>query len=170
MLGNKRNRESREKIYNNSPVCKVPTRQLTDNQWMAPHLILHEEHRQSVGALPQVIHPDRSVHESHHLDAGRRRRIAFNCNSLPPRSANRRAEARAISASSPSRTNSVFSATPVRRVARFTNSSSMFNVVRICLSMHHPRMRGKQQSGGHALRLGSIESTSHTAGNRLSRA
>src|SRR5438132_8081002 len=67
----------------------------------------------------------------------RRLRTFFNFFSVPPRSANRRALSRAISASNPCLTSDVFSTIPESREAFFRRSSSMFNVVRICTNMHY---------------------------------
>jgi hypothetical protein len=40
MIGNWGSRESCEKIKDDSPVREIPTCQLTNNQGMAPHMIL----------------------------------------------------------------------------------------------------------------------------------
>ncbi len=57
--------------------------------------------------------------------------------SEPPSSASLLALSRAIKASRPNLTKDVFSLTPVSLDAFLIMSSSMFNVVLICINMHH---------------------------------
>jgi hypothetical protein len=79
-----------------------------------------------------VIDPNRRIDQDH-AEPGRRRGIGFKSGSVPPRSANRRALSRSISALSASRTSADFSLIPVYAWALATNSSSSASVVRMGL-------------------------------------
>jgi len=86
----------------------------------------------------KMIHPDRSINNNHdYFVEDLRLGMAFNSFSVPPSLASRLLLSRAIKASSPSRTKAVFSEIPVRREAFSNILSSIFNVVLICIMMHH---------------------------------
>jgi hypothetical protein len=84
---------------------------------------------------PEMVYPDRSIDENHQ-DRVWRRRTRRSFGSEPPSFASRRALSTDIKASSPNRTNEVFSWTPVRLAALSRRTSSMFNVVLMHISMH----------------------------------
>src|SRR5208282_6158013 len=79
---------------------------------------------------PKVINPDRRIREN---QCGRslRRGTAFNLGIVPPSDANLRALSRSMRALRASRTNAVFSSTPVNSWAVRTRSSSSARVVLI---------------------------------------
>ncbi len=84
--------------------------------------------------LAEVIDPDGGVDKNHAAED--RLLVAFfSFFSVPPSAASLFALSRAMSASSPRRTNAVFSETPVSLSASSRRSSSMFSVVLICTSM-----------------------------------
>ncbi len=86
----------------------------------------------------KMIHPDRSINNNHdYFLADLRLGVAFKPFSVPPSLASRLLLSRDIKASRPSRTKAVFSETPVKREASSNILSSMFNVVLICMMMHH---------------------------------
>ena len=84
----------------------------------------------------EVADPNGRIDEYHHLVAERRLGTARRFGSVPPRAASRFPDSRAISASKPARTKAVFSLIPESCLARSSRCSSIFNVVRICISMH----------------------------------
>lgn len=87
-------------------------------------------------AFAKVKYPYRSIDENHADFPILRRRIGRMLFSVPPKSANRFALSRAISASKPNLTSDVFSSTPVSFIAFFKSSESMLSVVLdICISM-----------------------------------
>jgi hypothetical protein len=89
-------------------------------------------------ALPQVGNPHGCINDDHGYDlADLRLGIGRRSFSVPPSLASRLLFSRAIRTSSPSRTKTVFSLTPVKRDAFYNISSSMVNVVLICIDMHH---------------------------------
>src|SRR4029077_5445635 len=88
----------------------------------------------------EMVNPDRGIGEDQfgRILCGRaalaralRRGMFFNSGIVPPRDANLRALSRSISAFSASRSNAVFSATPVNSWAVRTRSSSSATVVRM---------------------------------------
>src|SRR5208283_1779874 len=79
---------------------------------------------------PKVINPDRRIRENQ-FDRSLRRGTAFNLGIVPPRDANLRALSRSMRALRASRTNAVFSTTPVNSWAVRTRSSSSARVVLI---------------------------------------
>ncbi len=83
-----------------------------------------------------MVNPNRSINHNHgYYTDGLRRGIGWRSFSVPPSFASLLLLSRAISASNPSRTKEVFSLTPVKYDALFSISSSMFNVVLICIDM-----------------------------------
>ena len=105
---------------------------------MAEHLSVNEKAGEPMIGHAQVVDPDRCIDQNHAdfratLDLRRGLERAFV--SEPPNAANRMALSRAMSASKPARTTAVFSRSPLNCVARPSNASSMFKVVRICISM-----------------------------------
>src|SRR5258708_942880 len=78
----------------------------------------------------EVINPNRRICKNQ-FERTRRRGICFKFGMVPPRDANLRALSRSISALRASRTNAVFSATPVNSWAMRTRSSSSARVVLI---------------------------------------
>src|SRR5229473_3606292 len=78
----------------------------------------------------KVVDPNRSIGQNQ-FDLTRRRGMAFNFGIVPPRDANLRALSRSIRALRASRTNAVFSSTPVKSWAMRTRSSSSARVVLI---------------------------------------
>ena len=85
---------------------------------------------------PEMVDPDRRVHQNHAALPDRRRGIDLSLFSVPPSSARRRALSRAIKASSPRCMSAVFPLTPVSFAARSKSAASMFSVVLICMNMH----------------------------------
>ena len=78
----------------------------------------------------EMVDPNRRIGENQ-FGRTRRRGIFFNCGIVPPRDANLRALSRSMRALRASRTNAVFSATPVNSWAMRTRSSSSARVVLI---------------------------------------
>ena len=91
--------------------------QLTDNKRMAKDLLIKEQSFQTFATRSEMLNPNQSVDQNHARLRGRRLRIRRSCFSVPPRFAKRRALSLAIRASSPRRTNEVFSFTPVSLAA-----------------------------------------------------
>jgi len=79
---------------------------------MDDNLSLVEESTQFLAAGAQMIDPDRSIGEDQ-IFLDRRRGMFFKCGMVPPREAKRRALSRSMSAFRASRSNAVFSDTPV---------------------------------------------------------
>src|SRR5580765_3896227 len=109
--------------------------QLTDNKRMAKDLLIKEQSFQTFATRSEMLNPNRSVDQNHARLRGRRLRIRRSCFSVPPRFAKRRALSLAIRASSPRRTNEVFSFTPVSLAASCSRESSILSVVLICIKM-----------------------------------
>jgi len=87
---------------------------------------------------PKVGNPNRGINDDHGYDfADLRLRMARRSFSVPPSLARRLLLSRAIRASSPRRTNAVFSLSPVKRDAFSKILSSIFRVVLMCTNMHH---------------------------------
>jgi hypothetical protein len=85
-----------------------------------------------------VVDPDGRVDKDHAgFRRARRRRRGTGRTALsePPNAARRLALSRATSASRPALTTAVFSRRPLSCVARPSRASSIFRVVRICISM-----------------------------------
>ena len=119
-------------------VFDVTTGQLTDYERMADHLLIEEQLFQMAAAPPKVCNPNRGINDDHGYDfADLRLRMGRRFFSVPPSLARRLLLSRAIRASSPRRTNAVFSLRPVKRDAFSKISSSIFRVVLICINMHH---------------------------------
>src|SRR5580765_6243982 len=91
--------------------------QLTDNKRMAKDLLIKEQSFQTFATRSEMLNPNQSVDQNHARLRGRRLRIRRSCFSVPPRFAKRRALSLAIRASSPRRTNEIFSFTPVSLAA-----------------------------------------------------
>jgi len=89
------------------------------NKGMEKHVFLIKQLRKTAASLSEVVNPDRRVDQYHY--APPRRGTRFASGSLPPSEGRRCALRRATSASSPMRTNVVFSRTPVSRDASSTN-------------------------------------------------
>ena len=105
---------------------------------MAGHLCIEQQFFKMMAAPPKVGNPNRGINDDHGYDfADLRLRMARRSFSVPPSLARRLLLSRAIRASSPRRTNAVFSLSPVKRDAFSKISSSMFRVVLICIYMHH---------------------------------
>jgi hypothetical protein len=111
-------------------LAKISARQLTDHKRVSQDPTGVQQGNEALIAGTQMIDPDRGIDQDH-AEPGRLRGTGFNCPSLPPRRARRRALSRSIKARKPSLTKAVFSATPVIRRASFSKSSSIFTVVRI---------------------------------------
>jgi len=107
-----------------------------EDEGMHKNQILLEQKGKGIVTLAEMIDPNRSVDENHFADRGRLRRTGDKRGSVPPSLANRRALSRAIRASSPMRTNAVFSFSPVNAAALRSISSSMFKVDLIRINMH----------------------------------
>ena len=89
-------------------------------------------------ASAKVVNPNRSVNNNHdYILADLRLGMVFNPFSVPPSLASLLLLSREIKASRPRRTKVVFSEIPVSREAFSNILSSMFNVVLICMMMHH---------------------------------
>lgn len=110
---------------------------------MATNTPLVEQFGQSVVTLPQVLNPNRCIDQRHYAAGGRRRGIGRIFFSVPPSAAKRRALSSAMRASKPRRTKAVFSVMPVSLAAFSSRSSSMFNVVRICIILHRLCIRSQ---------------------------
>ncbi len=90
-------------------VLEIAAGQFADNERMAQHFPVIQQPFKIRVSLSKMTNPDRGVHENHLqrstvLLLG----VAFNCLSVPPSFASRRALSLAIKASSPSFTNVVF--------------------------------------------------------------
>jgi hypothetical protein len=116
-----------------SPILQVAAGKLSENKGMEKHFFLLKQLRKTATGLSEVVNPYRRVNQYHY--AILRRRTRFASGSLPPSETRRCALRRATSASSPMRTNVVFSRTPVSRDASFRIASSILSVVFI-----HTRM------------------------------
>ena len=100
---------------------------------------LLEQAGEPLGAVPEVVDPDRGVREDHAcrfgFGAARRRRGWRSRFSLPPSRARRRALSRAIRAARAALTVAVFPSRPLSRRAFSSNSSSSSSVVLMRISM-----------------------------------
>lgn len=112
----------------------LTTSEFPDNVWVRQHLFSVQQLDESRVCLPEVANPNGTVHKNRHDTLRLRPELAPG--SDPPRAANRLALRLATKASSPIRTNAVFSDTPVRSDAFFRIASSMLSVVRMHIMMH----------------------------------
>jgi hypothetical protein len=106
--------------------------QFTPDHRMHQYPMIVEQSNQKIVVLAKVVYPDGSVHQyaAHSfamLDC--LRGIDIKSGSEPPNNAKRLALSRSIKACNPSRTNAVFSCTPVNSTACVYKSSSIFSVV-----------------------------------------
>jgi hypothetical protein len=112
--------------------------EFTDDEWVAEHLGVKEKAGEPKIGHAQMVDPDRCIGQNHAdflATLDRRRGTERAVLSEPPNVAKRLALSRATSASKPALTTAVFSVRPLNCVARPSNASSMFSVVRICISM-----------------------------------
>ena len=130
-------------VENLIAVAKRPAGQFPHNEGMAEYLIAFQQRPQALGAPPKMFYPHRGVHQNHAEPPERRLGTVRRRRSVPPSAASRRALSREINASRPSRTSLVFCVTPVSSAARRRTTSSIFRVVRICISMHHSCIQDK---------------------------
>ena len=137
-LGLRQRGEQVEEVF---AIGQGAAREFPDDERMTEHRATTQQRGEFVILVAQVVYPDRRVRQDHRPPDGRRREMGRKSFSLPPRAASRRALSRAINACSPCRTREVFSSTPVSRAACRINSSSMWMVVLICMSMHDPYAR-----------------------------
>jgi len=136
-------RQSGEEFQDLMPPGKGSAGEFTDHEWMAHHVAGFQPDRQLAVTLPQMVDPDRCIDEDHFgfLQPGLRRGATRALRSEPPSTASFFAASRAISASRPIRTSSVFLRMPVRREAVEIALSSMLRVVRMhqfLLNHMHP--------------------------------
>jgi len=133
--GHREGLKQREKFRS---LFDVAAGQFTDYKWMTDHLRIQQQFFKLATALPKVGNPNGGINDDHGRDyADLRLRMGRRSFSVPPSRARRLLLSRAISASSPRRTNRVFSFRPVSCDALSNNVSSMLSVVLICTSMHH---------------------------------
>ena len=140
MLCQNGHRQSFQKRKYGRSVLKVSAREFAYDKRMAGNLSVVEQIDESGVSLPQMRDPHRCVNKNHSMPPllG----IGFSCFSVPPSLASLFPLSLAISASSPSLTNAVFSLIPVILDASSISLSSMFRVVlivpphhMICISM-----------------------------------
>lgn len=113
-------------------MTQMTASQLTPDHRMHQYPVIVEQSNQKIVAAAKVVYPDRSIyqyaaHSFAMLDC--LRGIGIKSGSEPPNNAKRLALSRSTKASKPSRTNAVFSCTPVNSTACAYKSSSIFNVV-----------------------------------------
>jgi len=142
-------RQSGEEFEDLMPPGKGSAGEFTDHERVADHFAGFETNRQLTVAPPQMVDPDRCIDEDHRgfLQPGLLRGATRALRSEPPRTASFLAASRAISASRPMRTSSVFLRTPVSREAVEIALSSMLRVVRM-----HQFLRNEMHSSSDAAR------------------
>ena len=126
-------RQSGEEFEDLVPPGKGSAGEFSNHQRVADNVAGFQPDRQLAVAPPQMVDPDRCIDEDHcdFLQPGLRRGATLALRSEPPRTASFLADSRAINASSPIRTSSVFLQTPVRREAVEIALSSILRVVRM---------------------------------------
>jgi hypothetical protein len=151
MRGLAGSRQSGEEFEDLMPPGKGSASEFTDDERVADHVAGFQPDRQLAVAPPQMVDPDRCIDEDHfeYLQPGLRRGATRALRSEPPRTASFLAASRAIRASRPMRTSSVFLRTPVRREAVEIALSSMLRVVRM-----HQLLQNCMHPSSHAVRSG----------------
>src|SRR3990172_3709266 len=126
-------RQEREDLL---PATEVSARKLPGHERVGPDFAPVQPFGQSRVPPSEMVDPDGGVDQHQAPFPPLRRRIGRRCRSVPPSAESRRALSLAISASRAARTVAVFSRIPESSWASRKSSSSMFSVVRICISMH----------------------------------
>jgi hypothetical protein len=138
VLDDRSSREISQELEDLSSILQQTTGELSRHEGMTEHLLIKKQLAEVLVGSSKVVDPYRRVDEDH---AGferarvRRRGMRRALLSDPPNAASRLALSRATSASRPALTTAVFSRRPLSWAARSSNASSMFKVVRICISM-----------------------------------
>jgi hypothetical protein len=131
-------RESSQELEDLSSILQQATGELSHDEGMTEHLLIKKQVAEMLVGSSKVVDPYRRVDEDHtgfERARVRRRGMRRALLSDPPNAASRLALSRATSASRPALTTAVFSRSPLSWAARSSNASSMFSVVRICISM-----------------------------------
>lgn len=148
-------RQSVEQFEDLMPFGKGSAGEFTDYKRVAHHFAGFQPDRQVAVAPPKMVDPDRCIDKDHigFLQPGLRRGATRALRSEPPRTASFLAASRAISASRPMRTSSVFLRMPVRREAVEIALSSMLRVVRMhqflqyCMHPSSDAVRSEEKPG-----------------------
>ncbi len=112
MLYRNSHRQSFQKRKYDRSVLEVSTCELADDKWMAGNFPIVEQVHEPGVSLPKMRDPNRCV-DKDHIYVVPLLGIGFSCLSVPPSLASLFPLSLAISASSPSLTNAVFSLIPV---------------------------------------------------------